>query len=90
MGTLEKKIEQLLRDRFDDIEIRFDHEKGERISGSLISRKFSRMSHLSRQGAIWKLLRENLTATQQQKILGFLIYTPKEIQSYNEAYENVA
>jgi len=48
MGTLEKKLERILRNRFDDIEIRFDHEKGERISGSLISRKFSRMSHLTR------------------------------------------
>ncbi len=88
MGTLEKKIEKLLLSRFDDIEVRFDHEKGERISGFLISRKFSRMSHLTRQGTVWKLLRENLTEAQQRKILGFLIYTPKEIQTYSEAYED--
>jgi hypothetical protein len=87
--ALLKKIGSILRKRFEDIEIRFDHEKGERISGFLISKKFSRMSHFTRQGVIWKLLRENLSDTQQRKILGFLIYTPREIQAYSEAYEGV-
>lgn len=90
MGALEKKIAGILKERFDDIEIRYDHEKGERISGFLISQKFSRMTPFTRQSAVRKLLRENLSETQQRKILGFLIYTPREIQMYSEAYEGVS
>ncbi|MDZ7289926.1 MAG: hypothetical protein ONB44_10095 [candidate division KSB1 bacterium] len=88
MGTIEKKIKDLLQGQYDDVEIRFDHEPGERISGFIISEKFLNMDHEARQGAIWNLLRAHLAPDERQHVLGFLIYTPEEIKAYSEAYED--
>ena len=89
MGAIERKIDEALRRRFSDIEVRFDHKRGERISGFLISNKFSKLDHEARQGVVWKLLRTHLSEEEQRKVLGFLIYTPSEIKSYREAYSGI-
>jgi hypothetical protein len=88
MGTIEQKIIDILKAQFTDAEIRFDHEPDERISGFFISEKFLDMDHEARQGAVWKLLRAHLTPDERQQVLGFLIYTPEEVQAYTEAYQD--
>jgi hypothetical protein len=88
MGAIEQKIIDIGKKQFADVEIRFDHEPDERISGFIISEKFSNMDHEARQGAVWKLLRAHLTPDERQQVLGFLIYTPEEVQAYTEAYQD--
>jgi len=88
MGTIEQKIIGILKPQFADVEVRFDHEPDERISGFIISEKFLDMDHEARQGAVWKLLRSHLTSEEKQQVLGFLIYTPEEAQTYSEAYQD--
>ncbi len=88
MGTIEQKIIDILKTQFADVEIRFDHEPDERISGFIISEKFLTMDHEARQGAVWKLLRSHLAPDERQQVLGFLIYTPEEVKAYAEAYQD--
>jgi len=88
MGQLEQKIIDVIRAQFADAEIRYDHEPDERISGFIISEKFLDMDHEARQGTVWKLLRSRLTPDEKQQVLGFLIYTPEEVQAYTEAYQD--
>ena len=88
MDQLEQKIIDIIRAQFADAEIRYDHEPDERISGFIISEKFLDMDHEARQGAVWKLLRSRLTPDEKQQVLGFLIYTPEEVQAYTEAYQD--
>lgn len=88
MGATERKISSILNIGFPDVEIRFDHEVGERISGFIISNKFLNMDHEARQNAVWSLLRNKLSQQERQEILGFLIYTPEELKVYSEAYDD--
>ena len=88
MDQLEQKIIDIIRTQFPDAEIRYDHEPDERISGFIISDKFSDMDHEARQGAVWKLLRSRLAPDEKQQVLGFLIYTPEEVRAYTEAYQD--
>lgn len=88
MDQLEQKIIDIIRAQFADAEIRYDHEPDERISGFIVSEKFLDMDHEARQGAVWKLLRSRLTPDEKQQVLGFLIYTPEEVQAYTEAYQD--
>jgi hypothetical protein len=88
MDQLEQKIIEIIRAQFTDAEIRYDHEPDERISGFIISENFLDMDHEARQGAVWKLLRAHLTPDEKQQVLGFLIYTPEEVQAYSEAYQD--
>jgi len=88
MGSIEQKVIEILKLQFADVEIRFDHDPDERISGFIISERFINMDHEARQGAVWKLLRSHLTPDERQQVLGFLIYTPEEIQAYSEAYQD--
>ena len=88
MDQLEQKIIDIIRSQFTDAEIRYDHEPEERISGFIVSEKFLDMDHEARQGAVWKLLRSRLTPDEKQQVLGFLIYTPEEVQAYTEAYQD--
>jgi len=88
MGTIEQKIIDVLKMQFADVEVRFDHEPDERISGFIISEKFLDMDHEARQGAIWKLLRPRLAPDERRQVLGFLIYTPEEVKAYTEAYQD--
>jgi len=88
MGTIEQKIIDILKSQFADVEIRFDHEPDERISGFIISKKFINMDHEARQGTVWKPLRSRLTPDEKQQVLGFLIYTPDEVRAYTEAYQD--
>jgi acid stress-induced BolA-like protein IbaG/YrbA len=88
MGTIEQKVRDILKTQFADVEIRFDHEPGERVSGLIISEKFLDMDHEARQRTIWNLLRAHLTPEERRQVLGFLIYTPEEANAYTEAYED--
>lgn len=88
MATIEQKVTDILKARFNDIEIRFDHESGERISGFMISEEFTDMDHEARHEAVWTPLRSQLTKEERLQVLGFLVYTPKEIETYSETYED--
>jgi len=86
MVTIEKRVRGILKKKFADEEIRFDHEPGEQISGFIVSEKFLDMDHEARQGLIWDLLNAHLSLEEQQQILGFLAFTPAEEKFYIEAY----
>jgi len=87
MGTVEQKIIEVLKSHLPEVEVRFDHEPDERISGFIISEKFLDMDHEARQRLVWGLLRAHLTQEERQQVLGFLVYTPEEVKFYTEAYE---
>ena len=89
MGAIEQKIVAVLNRQFPDLEIQYDHEPDERISGFIISEKFLGMDHEARQETVWDLLRASLSQEERRNVLGVLIYTPQEVKAYTEAYENV-
>lgn len=89
MDTIEQKVREVLKRRFSDEEIRFDHEPGERVSGFIVSDKFLDMDHLSRQKLISGLLFTYLTKEERRHVLGFLAFTPEEEQFYAEAREDI-
>lgn len=88
MDTFEQKVRDILKMRFSDEEIRFDHEPGERISGFIVSNKFLDMEHLARQKMISSLLFTHLSKEERRHVLGFLAFTPEEEQFYLEARED--
>jgi acid stress-induced BolA-like protein IbaG/YrbA len=89
MDTIEQKVREVLKIRFSDQEIRFDHEPGERVSGFIVSDKFLDMDHPSRQKLISSLLFTYLTKEERHRVLGFLAFTPEEEQAYAEAREDI-
>jgi acid stress-induced BolA-like protein IbaG/YrbA len=88
MGTIEQKVRAILKMRFSDEEIRFDHEPGERISGFIVSDKFFDMDHEARQRLISNLLYTHLAREERRQVLGFLAFTPEEERAYAEARED--
>jgi len=89
MDTIEQKVREVLKRRFSNEEIRFDHEPGERVSGFIVSEKFLDMDHLSRQKLISSLLFTYLTKEERRHVLGFLAFTPEEERFYAEAREDI-
>ena len=45
------------------------------------------MDHESRQRAVRDVLRKHISSEERQDILGFLIYTPEEMDLYSNAFE---
>jgi len=68
MESIEQKVREVLKRRFSDEEIRFDHEPGERASGFIVSNKFLDMDHLNRQKLISSLLFTCLTKEERRHV----------------------
>jgi hypothetical protein len=84
MATIEKRVREALQHRFSESEIRFDHARGERVSGFIVSKKFSRLGSEARYDMIWNLLRAHLNPKEQRQVMGFLAFTPAEEKAFSE------
>jgi stress-induced morphogen len=88
METIEQKVKDILKLEFTDEEIQFDHNPEERISGFIVSEKFEGLDSEARHEMIWSRLRNHLSSEERRQVLGFLAFTPAEMQAYSEAYED--
>jgi hypothetical protein len=84
METLERKVKDVLLELFAEHEIQIEDNPNGRVSGFIISDKFSDMNHEARYHKIWGPLRKKLTKSEQSKILGFIAFTPAEYEGYCE------
>lgn len=84
METLEQKVKRILAEYFVETEIQLDDNTDGRVSGLIISPKFSGVDELERQTTIRGLLRKRLDVPEQKKVMGFFPFTPEEYQAYRE------
>jgi len=69
-------------EHFDVKEIKLEKNFDGRVSAIIVSKKFVAVDDLKRQQVIWDLLRNNLSAEERKKIIGFLAFTPAEYKVY--------
>lgn len=57
---------------------------GERVKGVLISESFAEEDDADRQDRLWDILEENLSQTEQRRVLSILAFTPEEYRAFRE------
>lgn len=85
METIEEKVKKILAEYFEENGIQLESTPEGNISGFIVSEKFSEVEGVNRQKLIRSLLRKNLGAPEQKRVLGFFAMTPLEYQGYREA-----
>ncbi len=89
MDKLKNKVKNSLLAFFKENELIFEENPDGRVSGFIVSKKFTDMDELARQRKIWQLLQHNLTLSERSKIIGFITFTPKEHKAYT-SYRKVS
>lgn len=82
MDKLRKKVKNSLLEFFTENELLFEENPDGRVSGFIVSKKFTDLDELARQRKIWELLQKNLTQSERSKIIGFITFTPREHKAY--------
>lgn len=54
---------------------------GARIGGVLVWEGFDGMEPIDRQAELWRVLREKLSAEQQQQVSLIMAFTPRELEA---------
>jgi len=85
METIEQKVRKILAEYFEENGIELECTPEGNVSGFIVSEKFSEVEGMNRQKLIRSLLRKNLGAREQKRVLGFFAMTPLEYQGYREA-----
>jgi len=82
MDKLKNKVKNSLLAFFKENELLFEENPDGRVSGFIVSKKFTNLDELARQRKIWELLQKNLTLAERSKIIGFITFTPREHKAY--------
>jgi acid stress-induced BolA-like protein IbaG/YrbA len=79
-GTVRNRLEDALRDSYDDIEMHFGPPgRPGRVSGVIVSAHFSGMDTDARQDQLWQVIREALGA-ESTDVSTIVTLTPEEYE----------
>ena len=85
MGELIKKIDAILAQNFQGIDVALVTKKGvSRVGGFVIWSGFAGLPQLERQSQLWKVLKANLSREEELKLGTILTVTPQEVAAMNE------
>jgi stress-induced morphogen len=72
-------VTDLLQRHFPASQLEVERASGDRVGGFLMWEGFTGVEQIERQRAVWKVLRDNLTASDQLRIAAILTLTPEEM-----------
>ena len=85
MGQLIKKVDAILAQNFQDIDVALVVKRGvSRIGGFVIWSGFSGQPQLERQSQLWKVLKANLSQEEELMLGTILTVTPQEVAAMEE------
>jgi acid stress-induced BolA-like protein IbaG/YrbA len=79
-----QKLTRLLGQHFADADVELESLGSGRFSGFLIWDGFEGQEQIKRQRQVWKVLRSELTATEQLKVAAILTLTRQEMAAARE------
>jgi acid stress-induced BolA-like protein IbaG/YrbA len=72
-------VADLLQKHFPGSQLEIERASGDRVGGFLIWGGFSGVEQIERQRAVWKVLRQSLSASDQLRVAAILTLTPEEM-----------
>lgn len=82
MEELKEQVEQIVTAEFPDAQIELEEVPlAEKLSGHVVTEAFAGMEQRERSRILWNVLRQHLSAAQQQMLSAILTLSPAEYRA---------